>query len=204
MPAPKWLVIARNEYRIRMSSIRRLRPFFPYLIIGFLVFFVAFIAPIPANLIFNVFDIQAFFISMAAVAFMQTILFVFFFYFMMFPIGNTLKDVQTQEYEIFLSAPIKPGDVLVGKFMGAMPLYAIAIVIGTSVFTAFLTPLGIDAVQTMIIIVIFVLTFLSALWVGTLIAALLRTKLGRSARGKDIGKALPLIIAIPMVAVIYA
>jgi hypothetical protein len=47
-------------------------------------------------------------------------------------------------------------------------------------------------------------TFLSAIWIGTVIAALLRTKLGKTARGKDIGKALSLIIALPVIALMYA
>jgi hypothetical protein len=36
------------------------------------------------------------------------------------------------------------------------------------------------------------------------IAALLRTRLGKTARGKDIGRALALVIALPMIAVMYA
>jgi len=55
-----------------------------------------------------------------------------------------------------------------------------------------------------IVVMIFVITFLSALWIGNVIAALLRTRLGRTARGKDIGRGLAMIIALPMVALIYA
>jgi len=204
VPAPKWFVIARNEYRIRTSSIRGIRPYFPYLIIGFLVVFVGYIAPALINPLFGIIDIPAFFISLIAVAIMQIILLMFFFYFMIFPIGNTLKDVRTEEYEIFLSAPIKPSDVLLGKFMGVMPFYAIGIVVVTGVFTAFLAPLGLGMIQIAIIVMIFIVTFLSALWIGTVIAAVLRTKLSKSPRGKDIGKALPLLIALPMIALMYA
>ncbi len=42
---PKWLVVARNEYRIHTSRIRRVRPYFPYMVIGLLVVYVVFIAP---------------------------------------------------------------------------------------------------------------------------------------------------------------
>jgi hypothetical protein len=59
-------------------------------------------------------------------------------------------------------------------------------------------------VQIAIIIIIFVVTFLSALWIGTVIAAILRTKLGKTARGRDIGRALAMIIALPMIALVYA
>lgn len=204
MPVPKWFVIARNEYRIRTSSIRKIRPYFIYIAAVLVALFIAFVAPAIISLIFNALDIEAFIISYAAVALMQIIIFFFFFYLMMFPIGNTLKDIDVNEYEIFLSAPVKSSDVLLGKFMGVMPFYAIAIAVASGILTAFLIPLGIDLIQIAIIVVTFIITFLVAFWIGTIIAAVLKAKLGKSARGKDIGKALPLIIALPMIAIMYA
>ena len=202
MPVPKWLVVAKNEYRIRTSSIRRIRPYFPYLVIVLLAVYVAFIAPAIVN--FFIDDLLAFFLSQVAVAMIQIILFMIFIYFMIFPISNTLKEVQTGQLEIFLAAPIKPSDVLLGEFLGVMPFYAIAVTVITGFFTAILNPLGLDMVQTAIIIIIFVVTFLSAIWIGTVIAALLRTKLGKTARGRDIGKALGFVIALPLIALMYA
>jgi len=74
----------------------------------------------------------------------------------------------------------------------------------TSTLTALLNPLGLDIVQNIVIIIVFVITFLSAFWIGTVIAAILRTRLGRTVRGKDVGKALSIIIALPMIGVMYA
>ena len=202
MPVPKWLVIARNEYRITTSGIRVIRPYFPYLVIGLLAVFVVFIAPAFANLFID--DFLAFIISQAAVPMVQIILFMFFFFLITFPISFALREVQTGELEIFRAAPITPSDVLLGKFLGVMPFYAIFITVIVGFFTAFLNPLGLDMIQIAIIIIIFVVTLLSALWIGTVIAALLRTKLGKTARGKDIGKALSLIIALPSIALMYA
>ena len=85
-----------------------------------------------------------------------------------------------------------------------MPFYVIFITVITGLFTALLTPLGLDLVQIAIIILIFVVTSLLALWIGTVAAAILRTKLGKTARGKDIGRALAMIIALPLVALLYA
>jgi len=202
VPVPKWLVVARNEYRIHTSRIRRIRPYFPYLVIGLLAVYVAFIAPSFVSLFID--DFLTFFLSQAAVAMVQIILFMIFFYFIILPITYTLKEVQTGQLEIFLAAPIKPSDVLLGEFLGVMPFYAIAVTVIAGFFTAVMTPLGLDMVQIAIIIVIFVVTLFSALWIGTIIAAILRTKLGKTARGKDIGRALAMIIALPMIAMMYA
>lgn len=212
MPAPKWLEIAKNEYRIHTSRIRKIRPYFPYLVVGLLAVYVAFVAPTFVSLFigdfFSLFGLPPSLPPEAAVAMvaaiMQIILFMIFFYFIILPITDTLKEVQTGQLEIFLAAPIKPGDVLLGEFLGVMPFYAIVVTVIAGSFTALLNPLGLDMVQLAIVITIFVVTFLSALWIGTVIAAILRTRLGKTARGKDIGRALALVIALPMIAIMYA
>ena len=202
MAVPKWLIVARNEYRITTSRIRKIRPYFPILVIGVLAVYVAFIAPAVASLFID--DFLAFIITLAAIPIVQILLFMIFFYFIILPITQTLKEIETGQLEIFLAAPIRPSDVLLGEFLGRMPFYAIAITVITGLLTAVLTPLGLDMVQIAIIIVIFAVTPLSAYWIGTVIAAVLRTRLGKTARGKDIGRALALVIALPMIAIMYA
>jgi hypothetical protein len=101
-------------------------------------------------------------------------------------------------------APIEPSDVLLGDFLGVVPFYGIAITLIIGTFTALLNPLKLDIIQNAVIIITFIITFLSALWIGTVIAAILRTKLGKTVRGKDVGRALSVILALPMIAVAYA
>ena len=200
--AYKWLTVARNEYRIHTSRIRSIRPAFPYLVTGLLVIYVGFIAPRLVGLFID--EFRAFILSKVAVALVQILLFMIFFYFIILPITSTLKDVQTGPLELFLAAPIKPSDVLLGEFLGVMPFYAIAITVIAGLFTAALNPLHLDLAQIAIIVIIFIVTFFSALWIGTVIAVILRTKLGKSTRSKDIGRALALVLALPMIAMIWA
>jgi len=202
VPAAKWLVIAKNRYRTTTSSIRSIRPYFLPLVIGLLAVYVMFIAPAVVTPLID--DFTAFIITQAAVPMVQIILFMFFFYLILIPITDTLREVQTSQLEILVRAPLKPSDVLLGEFMGAIPFYAIAITLITGTFTALLTPLGLDMIQKAIIIVTFVITLLSAFWIGTVISAILRTKLGKTVRGKDVGRALSVILALPMIAAVYA
>jgi hypothetical protein len=202
LPAPKWFVIAKNQYRITTSAIRGIRAYFPYLTIGLLAVYVAVVAPAIVSPVMD--DFLAFIITQAAVPLIQIIMFMFFFFLILLPISDTLRELQTGQLEIFLAAPIKPSDVLLGEFLGKMPFYAIAIAVITGTFTAFLTPLGLDIAQIAIIIAVFVITFLSAFWIGVVIAAVLGTKLGKIARGKDLGRALAVVIVLPMIAVMYA
>jgi hypothetical protein len=202
MRAPKWLIIARNEYRIRTSSIRGIRPYFPYLLLILLGGYVFYVAPKIVGLFVN--EFVAFFLSQVAVPMMQILLFMFFFIFITFPISYALKDVKTSQQELFISAPIKSSSVLLGEFLGELPLYGVMIVVITGLFTAILDPLGLNAIQKIMIILIFILVFSSALWIGTVITALLRTRFGRTSRGKDIGKALSVLIVLPALGVMYA
>jgi hypothetical protein len=202
VPAAKWLVIAKNRYRIATSSIRSIRRYFLPLVIVILALYVAFIAPAIVTPLID--DFTALIITQAAVPMVQIVLFMFFFYLMLFPITDTLREVQSSQLEILVRAPLKPSDVLLGEFLGVIPFYAVVIALITGTFTAFLNPLGLDIIQNTIIIITFAITLLSALWIGTVIAAILRTKLGKKVRGKDIGRALSVILALPPIAVMYA
>jgi len=104
----KWLVIAKNEYRIHTSRIRSIRPYFPYLAIGLLAVFISLLAPAIVSQFLD--DVVAFILSQVAVAMVQIILFMIFVYFIIIPITYTLRDVQTSQLEIFLAAPVKPRD----------------------------------------------------------------------------------------------
>lgn len=202
MDQPKWLVIAKNEYRIRTSRIRKIRRHFPYLVAGALATFILVLAPAFVDLFID--DFLSLLLSQVAVTMMQVLLFLVFVYLIMIPISDTLREEQTRHLESFLAAPINPSDVLLGEFLGELPFYTIIITVIAGAFTALLRSLQLHVLQFGIIILVFLLISLSALWVGTLIAALLRTQLGESTRGKDIGRALAMIIALPMLALIYA
>jgi hypothetical protein len=202
MPLAKWLVVAKNEYRIRTSSIRSMRSYFPILVVGLLVVYVTVLAPMIVDLFFD--ELLAFFVSQVALAMVPLIMFLLFIYSLIIPITYTLQDIQTMQLEIFLAVPIKASDVLVGEFLGITPFYAIAITMLAGFFTAALYPLGMNSIQLMIISLLFILVVLSALWIGTVLAALLRTKLGRVAKSRDMGRALSLVLSIPMIALMYA
>lgn len=202
MPTPKWLLIGRNHYRLTMSGIRPLRPYFPYLLVGLLAIYVGYLAPRLVDAFID--EALAFLLSQAAVAMIQIILFAIFLWFVFFPVSLALKEVQASQLEIFLSAPVKPSHLLLGEFLGSMPFYAIGVVMVAGVFTSILGASGVGYLQIAIMVAIFLLTFFLALWIGTVAAALLRTTLGRSERGRDIGKGLGFLIALPVVGVMYA
>jgi hypothetical protein len=202
VPRCKWFVVAKNVYRVRTSGVRSIRVVFPFLVAVPIVLAIFYIVPWFGELFMD--EVEMFFVSEVAVMFIQVILFTFFILFITFPITFALNSSQEEHYEVFLASPVEPKDVLLGRFVGDLPFYTVAIVSVASVMVAVLLPLGLSLVQGAVIIAVFALTFLSALWIGVVSAAIIRAKIGTSSRGKDIGKAFSMTIALPMVAMMYA
>lgn len=198
---PTWLSIAKTEYRVTTSRIREIRPFLPYLLIGGLATYILFIAPSIVDLVVD--DLHELMLSIVAVALIEVFLFVYFIMFASLPITSTIQDIKTDHIEIYLSSPVKQSDILIGEFIGKIPFYAAFAALIGGTFTAALFPLGLDAFQIIAIVIIFIVLFLSATWIGTMIAVVLRSILMKSARGRDIGKGLAIIVILPVVAIIY-
>jgi hypothetical protein len=198
----KWYVVAKAEYRVLTSPIRRLRAVIPpiaLIAVPILAFFVT------TQVIKTVLDeFLLFILSIVAIGVIKLVLLMIFLMFIFFPIGQMLKSEQTEQLETFLSAPVRPGDILLGRFLGTMPIYSIAVATIAAIFAALFEPLGLDPIQYALFVIVFVLTPFSGLWIGVSSASILRTKLSTSVKGKDIGKAISMLVGLPMVAIMYA
>lgn len=201
MPRPKWWLIARNEYLLKTSGIRRWRRLFPFITVALLAWYVAFAAPAVFSLASDL--TKDLLLSEAALSFMQVMLFIIFISVFTVPIIQTLQDTNLAPLETLLSAPVRPADVLLGKFLGMLPTYSILITVLAGTFLALFIPFGMTLDQVLLSILVFVLVVLIALWLGLLTAAMLKAKLNRSKRGREAGQALALIIALPLVGLMY-
>ena len=202
MSNPKWLVIAKNEYRISTSVIGSLRRFFPVIAGGALAAWVFWLAPMLVQSLVG--EFQELMVSQVAVALFEIIMFIFSIFLVLIPISNTLREEGgVAQVELMLKAPVRPGDVLVGEFLGKTPIYAVFATLAAGFFTALLNPLNLSYTQTILIILLAFLTCLGSFWMGTVIAGVAKTTIGRTAKGKDIGRAAAFIMALPMVAVFY-
>ncbi|UCE80786.1 MAG: hypothetical protein JSV94_06515, partial [Methanobacteriota archaeon] len=126
MPRRKWFVLAKNQYLLRTSSFGRIRLLLPVLIGAPTTAAIFYIVPWMADFFLD--ELEVFFLSSVAVAFIQIILFTMFIFFLVFPISFSLNSGQEEHYEILLSAPIEPKDVILGKFFGDMPFYSVGVV----------------------------------------------------------------------------
>jgi hypothetical protein len=134
---------------------------------------------------------------------MQVFLFIIFISVLTIPIIQTLQDADIAPLETLLAAPVQPKDILLGKFLGMLPTYLIFVSILAGTFLALFIPYGITMDQVLLSVLVFVLVVLIALWLGLLIAAMVKARLSRSARGREAGQALALLIALPLVGLMY-
>jgi hypothetical protein len=201
MPASKWLVVARNEYRVNTSRVRRLRPFLPIIFVVAIAGYVFFVAPSIVDRYVG--EYAAEILSRVAVSQMRIILATFFIYSIMIPIQTSLRQEPMGRLEIYLSSPIGTGDVLLGEFLGQMPSNAIFVSIFAGILAALMGSAGAGAGQQAIVVAVFIITVFSGLWTGSVIAAVVKTRLGRTAKGRDIGKALAMAMALPLVVLYY-
>ncbi len=198
----QWWIIAKADYRMITSRIRGIRPYLPYLLTGGLAIWIFVIAPSMAESLLSDFETQLF--SLIAIGLVQFILFVYFLIFFILPLLSTLQDIREQHFENLFSTPVTPGNLLLGEFLGKMFIYATLAIILGSLFTTALIPLGIDFLQIIIILAIFILTIFSASWMGNLTAVFLRSILMKNARGRDIGKGVAFLLVLPPVVILYA
>ncbi len=202
MPSPKWLVIARNEYRVSTGRIRKLRPALPILFVASVAAYILIVAPMIVDRYIG--DEVALILSQAAVSQVRVILATLFLYSIMVPIQTALRQEPMGKLEIYLSAPLGAGDVLLGEFLGQLPVYFILVSILAGPLAAIMGSMGVGVGQQAIVVVVFMITVFSGLWTGNVIAAVVKTRLGRTAKGRDIGKALAMAMALPLVALYYA
>ncbi|NLX47199.1 MAG: ABC transporter permease [Euryarchaeota archaeon] len=201
MPRLKWWLIARNEYLLKTSGIRRWRRLFPIATVVLLAWYVMFAAPAVFSLASDL--TKDLLLSEAALSFMQVMLFIIFISVFTVPIIQTLQDTNLAPLETLLSAPVRPADVLLGKFLGMLPTYSILITVLAGTFLALFIPFGMTMDQVLLSMIVFVLVVLIALWLGLLSAAMLKARLNRSRKGREAGQALALIIALPLVGLMY-
>jgi hypothetical protein len=201
MPAPKWLVVARNEYRVNTGRVRKLRPLLPILFVAAIAVYVFFIAPKIVDRYIG--DYAAQILSQVAFAQMRIILATIFIYSIMIPIQTSLRQEPMGRLEIYLSSPIGAGDVLLGEFLGQMPSNVLFVSIFAGILAALMGSVGVGTGQQVIVVVVFIITVFSGLWTGSVIAAVVKTRLRRTAKGRDIGKALAMAMALPLVVLYY-
>ncbi|MFX0096354.1 MAG: hypothetical protein ACFE7E_01180 [Candidatus Hodarchaeota archaeon] len=198
-----WLAIAKNEVRIWSNRFRRNRKVFFAILIVFLGIYAFFLVPwlyntLLPSLIIDIIVVFGPLISPAITSFMFLIFLVLLFW----PLNQALQDLRVGQVEVMMAAPIRPHHILFGKYVGRLPTYFIAIAaIAPWILGFFVVAFSIDILGQIVILFSICLLFLLSTWIGTLISSLAESRLARSPRGRDIGRAI--LFIVPTVVFIF-
>ena len=128
---------------------------------------------------------------------MEIICFFIFFMSFTYPIQTSLQQLNISHFEIILSSPISAKDMMLGNFLGRVPIYAIADFFVVPVFWAILSMFIPVSLFTYIALTIVILSlFIVGTFLGTITSSYLSLKLGQSKGGSEKAKAYILLIGI--------
>ncbi len=208
-----WITIAKNEMRKYTSRFRNNRKLF-WIIIAIIVISISIFIPIITHALADPLIRQALsdfglpisvpldpslvkLIMPFILPIFQLGMLMIFLMFIMYPVGQTLQELNIGHLEMVLSAPIRPRDVLFGEFVGQLPIVAVGVSILSSVLISIISlMIQVTVLVAIIFTLLIVTTYLTAIWIGTMLAAWLSMKFGFSEKGQDKAKSFMMVFAI--------
>jgi len=133
----------------------------------------------------------------------EMLCFFIFFMALTFPIQTSIQQLNVSHFEIVLSSPIKPKDMMLGNFLGRVPIYTIADFIVVPILWSILSIfIPISEISYLTIAIVVLILFIVGTFIGTITASYISLKLGQSKGGAEKAKIylflFSIIIAIPI------
>ena len=197
-----WFRVAKTQYRLSTSRFRPIRRYLPGIMLAILIVWIGWMLP-------SIYDsysdrFEPWIVTYTALVVMKFIFLNVFLMLVSLPLVSILQDIKIEELELVRSTPINTGSMFIGEFMGRFPFFAFLIALVAGTFTTLLSPLGLNTLQVILIILILIVLFTMAIWIGNVIAILLRSALMLKPRGKEYANFLAILLIIPSVFVMYA
>jgi len=121
-----------------------------------------------------------------------------------FPITDALSEIKTGQWEIMLSNNVSTRDMMIGTFVGSIPIYGIVVLVfGPVIISPFVLVYEVSLVGQVFIYLALFCVAIGALWFSNLLCTALQARLGNSPRGNDIAKALVMVLAIMVLVPMY-
>ena len=201
------VAIARAEYQVLTSFMRARRTLYMTIVVAMSLIWATVIAPtlmeIAINSIISMDAIRGMLMLMFP-GVMRSLMMLIWLAMLLFPLSQALQEIKIGQWEIFLSNNVSTRSILGGTFLGKIPLYGvIVILLAPIVISPFMLAFEVSIIGQILVYGVFALLALSAIWVSNLITGVVQARLGDSARGNDIAKAMSMIIAIIVIVPMY-
>ncbi len=208
---PTWYAVARNEYRLMTSWIRRIRkPFLiilaaiPTILFAIIIYYsnqihiyasfedavmlylknvYGYVGEFTFELGGGVIDITLLMSQFIGIlSFMMPI---------MGSIGNVFRETEVISRDMILASPLRSRDILFGRFVANLFFVPLGLIFVAFMFIPVFIEHGVNSLATpFIVVAAAVLPSLVGIWVGVLLSSYIKTKSDTSPRIKDIAKAI--------------
>ena len=204
-----WRAIAKAETLVGTAKFRKSRKVAAVSILGFVFVWAILIVPQLMILLLSrfgpTFDTI---IAYTLPGLMRSVILIIWIALLIIPLSNALEEVKIGQWEIMLSNNVRTKDILLGSFLAKLPVYGVLVLIlAPLVISPFVIVYQIAIAAQIVIYGLIVALCLSSLWISNVIASAIQSKLGQSARGNDIAKALAWvtipILALPAMIFMY-
>ncbi|MFW9953767.1 MAG: hypothetical protein ACFFD3_04365 [Candidatus Thorarchaeota archaeon] len=200
-----WMAIAKAELLVTTSRFRRRRYHVSLLLVLFVIFWAFFLAPSIMIGILDLFSLQV--QQLLQVAFpgvMRSLILILWTMVLVYPITYALQEVKIGQWEVMLSNNVSTRDMLLGMFLGRIPSYSLLVLFMAPLLVSpFLILYEVSIIGQMIIYVVIAVFVLATLLLSTVISTAIQAKLGTSARGNDIAKAMGLVVVLVFLLPLY-
>jgi hypothetical protein len=205
----KWVAIAKAEFYVLTAKFHRFRKLGYLLILAFVSLWALFLVPQILGFIMS--RVPGSIDMILAITFpglMRSIMMFLWFFVLIMPISNGLEGVRIGQWEIMLSNNVKTKDMLLGTYLGKLPIFGLAVFfLSPIMLSLFIDAYQVSIVGQLLMYSIMVAFALVNIWLSNIIVSVIQAKIGGSARGEDLGRALSWavipIIAVPGMAILY-
>ena len=199
--AGKWYHLAKAEFRVQTSRFGSKANAILGFIFGIGIVWAFIAAPmIMTFLIHNVLGVTDQILILVMPGVLRAGLMLIWFVILLVPLSNSLKEIKIGQWEILLSNNVKTRDMLVGTFLGKLPVNGLLVLFAAPILLApFVSVLQVSLIGQILMYSEILIVILSTIWLSNLLSVAIQSKIGESPRGKDIANALAILLGFVVV-----
>ncbi|MFX1363970.1 MAG: hypothetical protein ACFFCE_13670 [Promethearchaeota archaeon] len=200
-----WLVIVKNEIRIKTNRFRKNRKLFLIITFGLFLYWAFYLGPnILIILLSNIAEDLAQDYNYISAKFIQYFLTTFFLIILIYPLYNLYRKSEIGHSEVLLASPVNPKDIFLGEYVGKLIFYFLFILgIGPMITGLMYFIRSLNIIQYLLIYISLFLLMAFSFLVGTIIANFFEHRMIKSEKAKDLGKTFLFFLSMIIIGLFY-
>ncbi len=200
-----WYHIAKAEYLVMTARFRSKRKTVMISLFTFSIVWALFIVPVIASVFIHWFDAQLQSLLVLGLSgFMRSLVMFVWFVYLFYPISYSLEELKIGQWEIMLSNNVSTRAIMIGSFLGRIPLYTIGVfILIPIILSPFVQFYRITILGQLFLYLSLILVILSTLWLSTFLTTVIQSKLAQSPRGDELARGLSIVLGFAAIIPLY-